>query len=77
MVTTVRSLGLTGVSGYEVTVECMLSGGLPAFDVVGLPDAPASDCISHTLTLVPKMFFWPAADHWSTRSAMGEDGVIG
>ena len=32
MVTTVRSLGLTGVSGYEVTVECMLSGGLPAFD---------------------------------------------
>ena len=23
----------------EVTVECFLSGGLPAFDVVGLPDA--------------------------------------
>jgi magnesium chelatase family protein len=27
------------VSGYEVSVECFLSGGLPAFDVVGLPDA--------------------------------------
>ena len=39
MVVTVRSLGLTGVSGYEVMVECALSGGLPAFDVVGLPDA--------------------------------------
>ena len=39
MVTTIRSLGLTGVTGYEVTVECALSGGLPAFDVVGLPDA--------------------------------------
>ena len=35
----VRSLGLSGISGYEVTVECFLSGGLPAFDVVGLPDA--------------------------------------
>ena len=39
MVVTVRSLGLNGVVGYEVSVECFLSGGLPAFDVVGLPDA--------------------------------------
>ncbi len=39
MVVTVRSLGLNGVSGYEVSAECFLSGGLPAFDVVGLPDA--------------------------------------
>ena len=38
MVVSVRSLGLSGISGYEVTVECFLSGGLPAFDVVGLPD---------------------------------------
>ena len=38
MVTAVRSLGLQGISGYEVTVECFLSGGLPAFDVVGLGD---------------------------------------
>ena len=43
MVTTVRSLGLSGISGYEVTVECMLSGGLPAFDVVGLPDAAVKE----------------------------------
>ena len=35
----VRSLGLHGVTGYEVTAECDLSGGLPAFDIVGLPDA--------------------------------------
>ena len=37
MVVTVRSLGLTGITGYEVSVECVISGGLPAFDVVGLP----------------------------------------
>ena len=39
MVVHVRSLGLTGLTGYEVQLECFLSGGLPAFDVVGLPDA--------------------------------------
>ena len=39
MVTTLRSLVLNGIAGYEVTAECFLSGGLPAFDIVGLPDA--------------------------------------
>ena len=39
MVVTVRSLGLSGITGYEVSAECFLSGGLPAFDIVGLPDA--------------------------------------
>ena len=39
MVVSIRSLGLSGIAGYEVAVECFLSGGLPAFDVVGLPDA--------------------------------------
>ncbi|MBQ3879227.1 MAG: YifB family Mg chelatase-like AAA ATPase [Oscillospiraceae bacterium] len=35
----IRSLALEGIVGYEVRVECDISGGLPAFDVVGLPDA--------------------------------------
>ena len=43
MVVTVRSLGLTGIRGYEVSVECFLSGGLPAFDMVGLPDAAVKE----------------------------------
>ncbi len=43
MVVTVRSLGLQGISGYAVAVECALSGGLPAFDVVGLPDAAVKE----------------------------------
>ena len=43
MVVTVRSLGLSGVRGYGVAVECALSGGLPAFDVVGLPDAAVKE----------------------------------
>ena len=43
MVVTIRSLGLQGIAGYEVSVECVLSGGLPAFDVVGLPDAAVKE----------------------------------
>lgn len=43
MMVTVRSLGLTGISGYEVSVECFLSGGLPGFDVVGLPDTAVKE----------------------------------
>ena len=39
MVIAVRSLGLNGITGYAVSAECFLSGGLPAFDIVGLPDA--------------------------------------
>lgn len=39
----VRSVGLHGVGGYEVSVECFLSNGLPAFDVVGLPDAAVKE----------------------------------
>ena len=38
MYKTIRSLGLLGLEGYEVLVECDLSTGLPRFDVVGLPD---------------------------------------
>ena len=43
MVYSIRSLGLHGVTGYPVSVECDLSGGLPAFNVVGLPDAAVSE----------------------------------
>jgi magnesium chelatase family protein len=43
MVSRVRSLGLHGIGGYEVGVECFLSNGLPGFDVVGLPDAAVKE----------------------------------
>ena len=43
MVSKVRSLGLQGIGGYEVGVECFLSNGLPGFDVVGLPDAAVKE----------------------------------
>ena len=43
MVTKVRSMGLGGIRGYEVSVECYVSSGLPVFDVVGLPDAAVKE----------------------------------
>lgn len=43
MLSKLRSLGLHGVTGYEVTAECDLSGGLPNFDIVGLPDAAVKE----------------------------------
>ena len=43
MVSQVRSLGLHGVEGYEVLCECDLSGGLPNFEIVGLPDTAVKE----------------------------------
>ena len=43
MVRNVRSLGIAGIDGFEVSVECALSGGLPNFDIVGLPDAAVKE----------------------------------
>lgn len=39
----VLSLGINGIDGYVVTVETDLSNGLPAFDIVGLPDASVKE----------------------------------
>ena len=39
--------------------------------------APASDCISTTVTGCPKTFFRPLADQKSVCSAIGDDGVMG
>ncbi|MEG2083103.1 MAG: ATP-binding protein, partial [Oscillospiraceae bacterium] len=39
----VMSAGLYGLEGYAVTVESDASNGLPAFDIVGLPDASVSE----------------------------------
>lgn len=44
MLAAVRSLGLYGISGYEVRVECDLSSpAMPRFDLVGLPDAAVKE----------------------------------
>ncbi len=39
----IASMGLSGVTGYSVSVECNLSTGLPKFKIVGLPDAAVTE----------------------------------
>ncbi len=42
--TTVRSLGVHGIRGYGVTVECYAAHGVQSpFDIVGLPDAAVKE----------------------------------
>ncbi len=43
MFSRIDSLGLQGIDGYEVTVECYITNGLPGFDVVGLPDTAVKE----------------------------------
>ena len=43
MICSVRALGVTGIRGTAITAECYISNGLPAFDIVGLPDAAVKE----------------------------------
>lgn len=43
MLAKVNSLSLQGIDGYAVQVEVNLSAGMPAFDIVGLPDAAVKE----------------------------------
>ena len=43
MVARMMSFGLTGIDAFPVTVEVDISGGLPAFEIVGLPDAAVKE----------------------------------
>ena len=43
MVSRILSVGIIGIDGYTLSCECDLSGGLPSFDIVGLPDAAVKE----------------------------------
>ena len=55
----VVSLGVTGLDGYPVTVETHISGGLPKFAMVGLPDSAVKEsswgAVCHPAQAHPKM----------------------
>jgi len=38
-----ESIGLFGIDSYMIEIEADVSGGLPAFDIVGLPDAAVKE----------------------------------
>lgn len=43
MICSIRTLGIHGIQGSAITTECYISNGLPAFDIVGLPDAAVKE----------------------------------
>ncbi len=43
MLSRISSMGLLGIDGYVVEVECYITSGLPSFDVVGLPDTAVKE----------------------------------
>ena len=43
MICSIRTMGINGISGSPITVECYISNGLPSFDIVGLPDAAVKE----------------------------------
>ena len=43
MFSKVRSFGVSGVGGYPVELEVYITNGLPAFDIVGLPDTAVKE----------------------------------
>lgn len=58
----VTSLGVTGLEGYPVTVECDISGGLPQFAIVGLPDAAVKESSERVRSALKNLRWpWPAS----------------
>ncbi len=43
MLAKVKSFGLVGINGYEVSVEVDINNGLPSFETVGLPDTAVKE----------------------------------
>ena len=62
MYAAVNSLGVAGLDGYRVAVETDISGGLPAFAVVGLPDSAVRECGERVRSAVKNLRYpWPGS----------------
>ncbi len=43
MICSIQTLGINGIQGSLVCVECYITNGLPNFDIVGLPDTAVKE----------------------------------
>ena len=56
----VHSFGVKGLSGFEVTAEADISGGLPQFAIVGLPDSAVKESADRVRSAVKNLGYnWP------------------
>ena len=60
MYSVLKSYGLNGLNGFAVAVEADVSGGLPAFSLVGLPDSAVRESGDRVRAAVKNLGFkWP------------------
>ena len=43
MICSIHTMGVNGIRGSAITVECYITNGLPSFEIVGLPDAAVKE----------------------------------
>ena len=57
MYSVTRSFGLKGLNGFAVAVEADVSGGLPAFSIVGLPDSAVRESADRVRAAIKNLGF--------------------
>lgn len=63
MLSRIYSRGLSGIDGFPVSVETDISNGMPAFDIVGLPDAAVKEAKERIRSAVKNTGFRFPAKH--------------
>ena len=57
MYSVLKSYGLNGLNGFAVAVEADVSGGLPAFSLVGLPDSAVRESADRVRAAIKNLGF--------------------
>ena len=57
MYSVTNSFGLNGLRGFAVAVEADVSGGLPAFSIVGLPDSAVRESADRVRAAIKNLGF--------------------
>ena len=77
MLSTVRSFGVNGVGGYEVSLEVYISNGMPIFDIVGLPDAAVKESRERVRAAIKNSGFKFPASHMTVNLAPADKKKAG
>ena len=58
----IQSLGVRALAGFGVTAEADISGGLPGFTIVGLPDSAVKESADRVRSACKNLKYpWPAS----------------
>ena len=58
----INSLGVSALNGFSVSVEADISGGLPQFTIVGLPDSAVREATDRVRSALKNLsFVWPVS----------------